>query len=224
MMTAAEQSSGGARQARLRALLVSDDSRSFRGSMGRFLLGLGWCILAVLIWATFFSLVLNALFGGSGIGWSGWFFLGALLLAVLIFLLERRLRAAEAGVASPPQGVAPSGAEDYAIPAPGGSLGSKLVWGPPAMLSGFRGVLGKRTRRQEAIFDRAVVLLFDLAKHQGSNPIQAVVHPPEDLTIFAAAVDWLEAHDWIGRSTDKSALFLSTLGQKRLVERDLYST
>jgi hypothetical protein len=216
-----EQQPAGGKAAELCAILVKQDARSIRGSLGRFLLGLGWCILAVLVWATFFTLLLNALFGGSGIGWTGWFFLGALLLAALIVLLERRVRAAESAGVPPVQGAAPAGAEDYAIPAPGGSLGQKLVWGPPAVLSGFRGVRGNRTRRQEAVFGRAVVLVFDLARQPGSNPIKAVVHPPEDLSIFGSAVDWLEAHDWIGQSTDKTALFLSTLGQKRLVENNL---
>lgn len=205
----------------LRALLVRQDARSVRGSLGRFLLGLGWCIIAVLLWATFFTLLFNAVFGGSGIGWSGWFLLGALVLAAVIVWLERRVRAAQAMPVPAEPDSAQIPGEDYAIPTPLGSLGNKLVWGPPAMLSGFRGVRGKRTRRQEAIFDRAVVLVFDLARQPGSVGIKALVHAPEDMTVFGAAVDWLEAHDWIGKSTDATALFLSTLGQQRLVERKL---
>ena len=196
-------------------------THSVRGSLGRFLLGLGWCILAVLVSATFFTLLFNALFGGSGIGWRGWFLLAALVLVVVIFWLERRIRAAEATPLTGENSPAEVSAEDYAIPTPLGSLGDKLVWGPPAMLSGFRGVRGKRTRRQEAVFDRAVVLVFDLARQPGSIGVKALMRPPEDMTIFGAAVDWLEANDWIGKSTDGTALFLSTLGQERLVERNL---
>lgn len=207
--------------AELRAILVRQDARSVRGSLGRFLLGLGWCILAVLGSATFFPLLFNALFGGSGIGWRAWFLLAALVLAVVIVWLERRVRAAEAKPLTSESNPATVSAEDYAIATPLGSLGDKLVWGPPAMLSGFRGVRGKRTRRQEAVFDRAVVLVFDLARQPGSIGVKALMHPPEDLTLFGAAVDWLEANDWIGKSTDGTALFLSTLGQKRLVERNL---
>lgn len=207
--------------AQLRALLVQQDARSFRGSLGRFLLGLGWCILAVLVFATFFSLLFNALFGGSGIGWSGWFLVAALVLGAVIVWLERRVRAAEAMPQTGERDPASVSADDYAIPTPLGSMGNMLVWGPPAMLSGFRGVRARRTRRQEAIFDRAVVLVFELARQLGSIGVKALMHPPEDMTIFGAAVDWLEAHDWIGKSTDGSALFLSTLGQKRLVEQKL---
>lgn len=211
----------GDKAAELRALLVREDARSVRGSLGRFLLGLGWCILVVLISATFFTLLFHALFGGSGIGWSGWFLLAALVLAATIVWLERRVRAAEAKPLTGETNPTTISAEDYAIPTPLGSIGDKLVWGPPAMLSGFRGVRGKRTRRQEAIFDRAVVLVFDLARQPGSIGVKALMHPPEDMGVFGAAVDWLEVHDWIGKSTDGTALFLSTLGQKRLVERKL---
>lgn len=213
--------SAGDKTAELRALLVREDARSFRGSLGRFLLGLGWCILVVLVSATFFTLLFNALFGGSGIGWSGWFLLAALVLAAVIVWLERRVRAAEARPLTSKIDPTTVSADDYAIRTPLGSIGDKLVWGPPAVLSGFRGVRGKRTRRQEAIFDRAVVLVFDLAREPGSIGVKALMHPPEDMTIFGAAVDWLEAHDWIGKSTDGTALFLSTLGQQRLVERKL---
>lgn len=216
-----EQQPAGGKAAELRTILIRQDARSLRGSLGRFLLGLGWCIAAVIIWAIFFTILFNALFGGSGIGWKGWFLVGLLLLAGLLVWLERRVKTAEAAATAIPAGLAPAGAEDYAIPIAGGSLGSKLVWGPPALLSGFRGVIGRRTRRQETVLDRAVLLVFDLARQPGSNPIKAVVHSPEDMTIFGSAVDWLEANDWIGRSTDKSALFLSTLGQKRLVENNL---
>jgi hypothetical protein len=213
-----QQQTGQNKAAQLRAVLVAQDVRSIRGSLGRFLLGLGWCLLAVFIWATLFTLLFDALFGGSGIGWRGWFVVGVLALAGLIFWLERRVIMAEAaGTPGAPTG--PSG--DYALPAgPGGWL-PRLVWGPPAMLAGFRGLRGKRTRHQEAVLDRAAVLVLDLNHEPGSVPAKAVLHPPEDMNVFGAAVDWLEANDWIGQSTDRTLLFISTLGKKRLVERGL---
>jgi hypothetical protein len=216
-----ELQSGSSKAAQLRAVLIKQDSRSMRGSLGRFLLGLGWCVLAVFAAATVVAVVLNAVFGGSGIGWRGWFTVFFLGMAGLLFWLQRRARTTDAAVASGAgDAVAVSRVEQALLPPPGASV-SRLVWGPPALLAGFRGVVGARTRKEEAVFDRAVVLVFDLAREPGSIAVKGVLHPPEDLTVFGAAVDWLEANDWIGQSTDGSSVFISTLGQQRLVERKL---
>lgn len=216
-----QQATGQSKAAQLRAVLVAQDVRSIRGSLGKFLLGLGWCVLAVLVWATLFTLLFDALFGGSGIGWRGWSVVGVIALAGLIFWLERRVMASESAVTTGSSTVPTAPGGDYALPAgPGGWL-PRLVWGPPAMLGGFRGLRGKRTRHQEAVLDRAAVLVLDLAREPGSVPAKDVLHPPEDMNVFGAAVDWLEANDWIGQSTDRTSLFISTLGRKRLVERGL---
>jgi hypothetical protein len=225
-----EQQPGRDKAGELREMLIAQDARSMRGSLGRFLLGVGWCLVAVFVWATFFTLLFNALFGGSGIGWRGWFVLGVVVLIGILVWLEMRALSSdtllarstedEAAAASPPA-TPPGAPADYAMPVRPGSPLAKLVWGPPAVLAGFRGVRGKRTRRQEAVFDRAVVILFDLAREPGRVGVQYLMHPPEDMAAFAAAIDWLEAHDWIGRSTDGASIWLSTLGQKRLVERKL---
>lgn len=210
-----QQQAGQNKAAQLRAVLLAQDVRSIRGSLGKFLLGLGWCLLATLIWATLFTFVLG------GMGWRGWFLVGLILLGVLIFWLERRVMMRESG-ASPAvtEGASPV-ADDYDLPAGPGGLLPRLLWGPPAMLAGFRGLRGKRTRRQEAVLDRAALLVLDLAREPGSVPVMDVLHPPEDMNVFGAAVDWLEANDWIGQSTNRTSLFISTLGKRRLVERGL---
>ena len=217
-----EQQSGRSKPAELRAVLVKLDVRSIRGSLGQFLLGLGWCFLAVFILATVIALLLNTLFGNSGLGWRGWFALFFVAMAALLGWLYIRQRGRGAADAVADEGPAMSRFEAMLSPDVGKRI-PRLVWGPPAVLSGLRGLLGARTRREEAVFDRAVVLVFDLAKEPGSVRVKAVVHSPEDMSIFGAAVDWLEANDWIGRSTDGSAVFISTLGQQRLVERNLKS-
>lgn len=226
-----QQQSGRDKSAELRAMLIAHDVRSLRGSMGHFVLGVAWCLVVVFVWATVFTLVLDALFGGSGIGWRGWFVVAVLALVGLLAWMEMRAMAsdtllAQAADESGEEGEATAAgtaplAEDYPMPISRGSPLYKLVWGPPAVLSGLRGLRGKRTRRQEAAFDRAVVLLFDLAQEPGRIEIKRLMHPPEDLATFATAVDWLEANDWIGRSTDGGSLWLSTLGQKRLVDAKL---
>lgn len=215
-----EQQSGRSKPAELRAILVKQDVRSIRGSLGQFLLGLGWCFLAVFILATVIALLLNTLFGNSGLGWRGWFALFFVAMAALLGWLYIRQRARGAADAVSDNTPAVSRFEAMLSPDVGKRI-PRMIWGPPAVLTGLRGLLGDRTRREEAVFDRAVVLVFDLAKEPGSVGVKAVVHFPEDMSIFGAAVDWLEANDWIGRSTDGSALFISTLGQQRLVERSL---
>jgi hypothetical protein len=215
-----EQQSGRSKPAELRAILVKQDVRSIRGSLGRFLLGLGWCFLAVFILATVIALLLNTLFGSSGLGWRGWFAVFFVGMAALLGWLYIRQRARGAVVAASPDSAPIRGFEAFLSPDVGKRI-PRIVWGPPALLTGLRGLLGMRTRREEAVFDRAVVLVFDLAKEPGSIGVKAVVHSPEDMNIFGAAVDWLEANDWIGQSTDGSSVFISTLGQQRLVERNL---
>lgn len=205
-------------------MLIAQDTRSIRGSMGRLLLGMGWCAVAIFAWATVITLLCDALFGSSGIGWRGWFVLGAVVLLGILAWLEFRALSADTLIArSADEDVpaAPPAGEDYAMPVSRGSPLYKLVWGPPAVLSGLRGVRGKHTRRQSAVFDRAAVLVLELAGEPGRVDVKQLVHPPEDLATFAAAVDWLQANDWIGRSTDGGSLWLSTLGQKRLVDAKL---
>lgn len=216
-----EQQPGQAKSAELRAVLIAQDARSLRGSMGRFVLGLGWCLLALIIWATFFTFVFDVFFNGAWIGWRGWFLIGLIVIVgVLVWRETRALAEDTTNTGGLTESIPRTGDESIA-PVQPGSFVSKLLWGPPAMVAGLRGILGMRTRRQAAVFDRAVVLLFDLAAEQGRTGVNNVLHPPEDMTTFAAAVDWLEANDWIGRSTDGAALWLSTIGQQRLVERKM---
>jgi hypothetical protein len=215
-----EQQAGRSKPAELRAILVRQDVRSIRGSLGRFLLGLGWCFLAVFMLATVIALLLNTLFGSSGLGWRGWFALFFVGMAALLAWLYIRQRTR--GAADPVGTEEPAVNRFEALLSPDvGKRIPRMVWGPPALLTGLRGLLGMRTRSEEAVFDRAAVLVFDLAKEPGSVGVKAVVHSPEDMSIFGAAVDWLEANDWIGQSTDGSSVFISTLGQQRLVERNL---
>ena len=217
----AEHQPGQAKSAELRAMLIAQDARSMRGSLGRFLLGLGWCLLALLIWATFFTFVFDLFFRGAWIGWRGWFVIGLVVIVGMLVWRETRTLAEDTyDPGGLTESLPPTGDRSTPAVQPGSFL-SKLMWGPPAMLAGFRGITGMRTRRQAAVFDRAVTLLFDLAAEPGRLGVQTVLHPPEDMTTFAAAVDWLEANDWIGRSTDGAALWLSTIGQKRLVDRKL---
>lgn len=188
--------------------------------MGRLLLGMGWCAVAIFAWATVVTLLCDALFGSSGIGWRGWFVLGAVVLLGILAWLEFRAFSADTLLARSAEDDEPVG-EDYAMPVSRGSPLYNLVWGPPAVLSGLRGVRGKHTRRQSAVFDRATALVLELAGEPGRVDVKQLIHPPEDLATFAAAVDWLQANDWIGRSTDGGSLWLSTLGQKRLVDAKL---
>ncbi|HEY2588843.1 MAG TPA: hypothetical protein VGI81_24080 [Tepidisphaeraceae bacterium] len=218
-----EQQPGQTKSVELRAMLIAQDVRSMRGSLGRFLLGLGWCLLALIIWATFFTFIFDLFFSGAWIGWRGWFIIGlVVIVGVLVWRETRTLAADTIDKAGLTEEIPRTG--DESVTPMHGSFLSKLAWGPPAMVAGLRGILGMRTRRQAAVFDRAVVLLFDLAAEPGRVGVNHVLHPPEDMTTFAAAVDWLDANDWIGRSTDGAALWLSTIGQKRLVEGKLMGT
>jgi hypothetical protein len=221
--TMTEQQPGRDRNKELRTMLQIQDSASLAGSLGKFLMGMGWCLVVGLVFATLIYGILESLTGSAWIGWWGWFGLYVLILVPLLILQERR------------------GREDYLLNAVDGTdsassrgeyemnkmrlqvgvYASMLVWGPRALLDGLRGMRGRRTLLQEKLFDRAVILVFDLARHDGGVEIKHLLHPPEDMKAFGDAVDWLDAHDWIGKATAGGSMWLSSLGRKRLVERGL---
>ena len=212
------QSPANDRHAQLRTMLLVQDAGSMAGSLGKLLLGLGWCFAVGLVLALLLTLIIGWL------GFRSWFLVYLLILVPLIIWIERNSREDYLGNAAQGADPNPSSRGEYEMNRARvltGLYASALVWGPRAMVDGFRGVRGGRTLSQMAVFDRAATLILDLAAVDGSLPVKAVMHPPEDMKTFGNAVDWSQRHDWIGRSTDGASFWLSSLGRKRLVEHNL---
>ena len=165
-----------------------------------------------------------ALAGSSWIGWSGWFLVYLLVLVPLLIWHERRSRedyfADSLGSVDP----SPSSRGEYEMNKAGIAVGmyaALLVWGPRALIDGLNGLRGRRTLGQQAVFDRATVLVLELAKVDGGVPIKELLNPPEDMQVFGSAVDMLDRHDCIGKSTDGRSLWLNSTYRRKLNERKL---
>jgi len=198
------------------------DATSLAGSLGRFLMGIVVCFVMGLIVATVITLGLNAFFDSSGIGWMGWYGVYVLVLAPLLIWHEHRSRPDYLNDALREIDPGPtSGSEDLVNRATFwiGYLTSRLFWGPRAVIDGFRGMRGHRSITQDAVFDRAATLVLALAQANGGVPIKELIIPPENMLVFGSAVDLLDRHDCIGKSTDGRSLWLNSTYRRTLNER-----
>jgi len=195
-------------------LLREEDKVSIAGSLGRFLRGLGICFVMGLSFAIVMTLLFDSLFENPWIGWKGWFLIYAFVTAGLLIWRERGPVTVDLEQARHP---APPIAGSSAII----KYASMPFWGPRAVVEGLRGMRGRWVPHQQAIFDRAAILVLDLAMTDGGVPVKEVLHPPEDMVTFGLAVDWLDANQWIGQATEGGSLWLSTVGRKKLVDRKL---
>ena len=195
-------------------LLREEDKVSLAGSLGRFLKGLGICFVLGLIFATVMTVLFDSLFENPWIGWKGWFLIYVVVTGGLLAWRERGpvivdLEKARESAASVP------------ATSPIAKYTSMVIWGPRAVVEGFRGMRGRWMPQQNAVFDRAAILVLELALTDGGLPVKEVVHPPEDMVTFGQAVDWLDANQWVGQASEGGSLWLSTVGRKRLVEKKL---
>jgi len=183
------------------ALLRAEDKTSLAGSLGRFLKGSGICFVIGFIFATLLKLVV-------GWSWFGWLF--CFLLVMVGIVLWHQRGPVTVDLSKVRQGTNTNR-----------GIMSIIFGGPLAAIEGLRGMRGQWTPQQHAAFDRAAVLVFDLAKVDGGVPVKDVLHPPEDMQAFGSAVDWLDSNDWIGQATGGGSLWLSTVGRRKLVSKHL---
>lgn len=204
-------------------MLRTEDQVDFKGSLGQFLKGLGWCAAAGFLIST----VLWMAVGSERIGWTGWFGIYWVLLIAVLVVQSRRHKEKGYTVRSLED------ASDHHEDTPGGQAAGDLElrapffaqvlsWGPRAMVDGFAGLRGKHNHRQRAIFKRAAQILSRLAKFSSGIPIRALIQPPENIPIFAAALDLLDTHDYAGRSSDGERIWITTHGRKKLAEHHIH--
>src|SRR5687768_18566904 len=61
---------------------------------------------------------------------------------------------------------------------------------------------------------------LDLAGQTGGVELRQAMRRPEHTPTFMAAVDWLDKNDWLGRSADRTRIWLSSAGRKKLARSE----
>lgn len=202
-------------------MLRQEDARSFRGTLGNMVKGIGWCLVAGILVATLIYFGFNALFGTPVLPWTVW--LGVFLLVLTVFLIVR--------------GVKESRKPDYVVrsltddDAPGDAVvdveatnplyAQLLFWAPRAILDGFAALRGRPPEQKTLLYKRMARIVVELARWTGGVPIKALIRPPENMPIFAASLDWLDRHDYTGKSKDGERIWLTSIGKKKLADRGI---
>jgi hypothetical protein len=214
------------RRKQVRNLLHAEDAQSLGGSLGKFIYGLVWCVVAGLIFATLLTLICYSVAGTNALGWFGWLGVYIVVLGALLAYLNFKPKVAKIASTAVRAGDSSSAIDEQLdqFKSQVNQYVSMLSWGPSAVVDGLRGLRGKWTYEQEEAFDRAATLVLDLAQVDGGVEIREVIHPPEDMKVFGSAVDLLAALDWTGRATKGSTIWLSTTGRRKLVQKKLIGT
>ncbi|QOV90744.1 hypothetical protein [Humisphaera borealis] len=198
-------------------LLVAEDRMSLAGSLGMFLVGLAWCLGVGIVLASLLWFVVPL-----GWSWIRWFGIYWLVLIPLLVWHERKNRK---------DYVVRSLTEDDGTPYTAGEAASDsiklqaagfamlLTWGPRQLLDGFAAIRGRKSGDRSARFKRAAQAVLELGKYSSGVEIKQIMRPPENMPVFIAALDWLDKHDYIGRSSDGERLWLSTIGRKKLTDK-----
>jgi hypothetical protein len=204
--------------------LRAEDSRSMAGSLGLFLTGLGVCFVVGLAVATVLTLTTGFLKNYVPINWFGWFLVYWVVLVPLLIWQERRSRTDYLVGALTDVSPNPSSRGEYEMDRARvgvAAYATMITWGPRALLDGVSGLRGRWTVKQNHMFNRAAAIVLDLAKFDGGIEFRDVMHPPENMALFTAAMDWLEKNDWTGKSSDGQRVWLTSIGKKKLMDRNM---
>lgn len=196
-------------------MLREQDANSILGSRGRLLGGVWWCIVAAIVVATVLTLAIRTVADGFPIGWGGWFLLSLIGLAGVVWMLNRR---------TPTDFVVGSlsATDSPEIErARTGPIVALLTWGPAAIVDGWAGHRRKWKAHQSQLFRRAAQMVVELAKYDGGVELRYVTHASDTQPELNRVIQWLDRHQWLGRSSDGKRIFLSTDGRKRLENADL---
>ncbi|HEX8912031.1 MAG TPA: hypothetical protein VF796_06695 [Humisphaera sp.] len=204
----------------IQTLLCAQHARSVYGSLGETCGGAAWCLAAALAAAGLLDLAASAATGSPPLAFGGWFLVCLGLLAVALVVTEVRGRRDDVLDVH-----APLAAKDAVVvrrpPSQWDPLLRFLTWGPRNVVDGVAGVRRRWRPHQVRFFRRAARVVLDLAKYPGGMELKRLVHPPEDMRQFMRVIDWLDRHEWVGRSTDQFRVWISTDGVKRLEDAGL---
>ncbi len=202
----------------VQATLIAEDRMSMAGSLGLFLIGLAWCLGIGIFVASLLWFIVGRL---SGFGWFGVYCL--VLVPLLVWYEKRNRKDYLMASLQEDRGAPVTSTEVYVDRAMLQAKGFEMLftWGPRQLLDGFAALRGRRSGDHNARFHRAAQAVLELAKYPGGVEVKAIMHPPENMPVFIAALDWLDKHDYIGRSSDGERLWLSTIGKKKLAEKGI---
>jgi hypothetical protein len=208
-------------------MLMAEDRFSFAGSLGLLLWGLLGCLVMATVTATLLHFITGQLFEERPIGWFGWFIAFWVVLIPIVIWQERKGHKEYV--------LASLDSEDLHVSSTGeaavvgfhlgvGTITDMLVWGPRRALEGLAGMRGNRSPTKKALFKRASQMVVTLAKEPGGIGIKLLMRPPENMAIFTASLDWLDRHDYIGRSSDGERIWIGTIGRKKLASHGIAIT
>ncbi len=203
----------------VRQMIRIQDMNSMAGSLGKLVIGGGVCLGMGIVVASLITLCLYSLFATTLIGWWGWLFLYLLVLVPLLIWHERRSRGDYIADALLLGDSTPSSRTQHELNRAGlqvAAYAAMLAWGPRALIDGIHALRGQRSMSQHVVFDRAALLVADLSQKDGGILIKQLLHAPEDMQVFGSAVDLLDTHGWIGKSTDGKSLWLSSTFRQKL--------
>jgi hypothetical protein len=190
-------------------------------TVGRMVLGALVCLLVGMILASVLVAILAALLGGSILGWWGWYFVYLVALVPFLIWHERRTRPdylADAMVSIDPKPSSRGEWEANQFSALVATVVSILVWGPRSLIDGVRTIQSWRTGHS-AILRRAAAMVMKLRKTAGAVPLPSLLIVPEDMHLFGAAVDLLDEHGWIGRSSCGQSIWLDSRYREKVAAR-----
>jgi len=170
---------------------------------------------AIIVFGSFaLGLILSGLFyiwfDSTGLGITGWTILFVLLCGVAVGWLLRPM----------PPG---SGADRYVAGAPEDLLArGPLDWplfGPRLMVKGIRYAQGHEPFARIYFYDRCALLLRQMGKRGEQAPVTALlISDDETPLMLAKVVDYLDANGWLGTSSDKTRIWLSSKARQVLME------
>jgi len=198
----------------VQTVLIAEDRVSLAGSLGLFLIGLAWCLGVGIVLASLFWFLID------GLSWFAWFGIYWLILIPLLIWHEKTTRK-DYVVASLSDGSSASDAITDQFKLQTAGISMLLAWGPRQMLDGLAALRGRAGAAQNARFKRAAQAVLELAKHSGGVEIKGIMHPPENMPVFMWALDWLDKHDYIGRSSDGERIWISSIGRKKLTDKGI---
>jgi len=170
---------------------------------------------AIIVFGSFaLALVLSGLFylwfDSTGLGITGWTILFVLLCGVAVGLLLRPTTAS-------------TGADRYVAGAPEDLLArGPLDWpllGPRLIVKGIRHAQGQEPIARSYFYDRCALLLRQMGKRGEQAPVTALlISEDETPLMLAKVINYLDANGWLGASSDKSRIWLSSKGRQVLME------
>lgn len=207
---APEAAAGGPNVDPLVARLRRDADVVQAGGMTSVAGGAAICVLESLAFALIIVVLMNLWLDGSVIGFTGWTIVGLLFCGGIVgLLLKPKTPGSDSGryVAGAPPELLERGPIDWPL------------LGPRLMVVGIRHANGNEPVARGYFYDRCALLLRQLGKRGEQAPLPALlISDDETPAMLGKAIGYLDKTGWLGTSSDKQRVWLSTKGRQVLME------